>query len=222
MFHRVQLLKHAWARGGPRAALALAVNSVRDMILGQHRLLFAMTGAQAAATEATLPDGFVIRRYESWDQIDAGLRKVLSENSRYIWWDTQKNLDGGAQLWVGARDGVPVSFAQTRGGDIMGAYFFPMTSNCELISHCVTLPSARGQGYYVHMLRHACQALGKAGASRVYIDCTDFNTSSARGIEAAGFHRIGRGVHRRSGALVWYQETPPSVAVLHGSGPEQV
>jgi len=220
LFHRVQLLKHAWARGGPRAALALAINSVRDLILGQHRLLFAMTGAQAAKTDAHLPDGFVIQSYETWGQIGAALRAVLSENSRYIWWNTQKNLEGGAQFWVGARDGVPVSFAHTRGGDIIGAYFFPMTGTCELISHCVTLPTARGQGYYVHMLRHICQSLGQSGAGRVYIDCTDFNTSSARGIEAAGFHQIGRGVHRRSGALVWYQESPPSVVKLSKSGLE--
>ena len=217
-FHRIELLRRAFRDKGAAGALDIVRRSVRDAALGQHRLLFAMSGEKAARVGRTAPPTPLdIRRRDDWAALEPETRAALAANARFVWWDMERALAAGWVAWVGHEEGAPVSFAMTRRGDRTDAYFFPMTERCALISHCVTLPEARGRGHYVAMLRHVCGALAAEGMDRVYIDCTDFNVSSERGILSAGFLPIGRGVHRRGGALVWRQETPPSVRRLEAA-----
>ena len=214
-FHRLELLKRAVQRDGLGAGLKLIWQSIHQAVSGQRRLLFAMTGEEALAIKTNQEEtGFTVTCYENYEDISPELRQLISENGRHLWWNVAENLGSGAKLWVGTVNGTPLSFAQTRSGETIDVYFFPMTEDCILISHCVTLPEARGQGLYMKMLRQICCMYGALGARRLYIDCTDFNLSSARGIRAAGFHDIGRGIHFRSGKLAWFQETPPSVSRL--------
>ncbi len=214
-FHRLELLKRTYRRDGAGASVTFVWKSVYQAIFGQQRLLFALTGADAQAAPAkNSHDDLVITCYKAFEDLPSDLIDEIADNGRYLWWNVKKNMGNGAKLWVGTQNGAALSFAQTRSGETIDVYFFPMTETCTLISHCVTLPDARGQGLYSRMLRHISSELGASGTSRVYIDCTDFNVSSENGIRAAGFHFIGRGVHHRSGKISWFQETPPSVSRL--------
>ncbi|TGD61193.1 hypothetical protein EYC08_19150 [Tabrizicola sp. WMC-M-20] len=216
-FHRLELIVRTWQSSGATQALDVLRKSLRDAVKGQHRTLFAMTGDFARGLPATTNRHLDIARYDEWSAIPASVQNALITQKRYLWWDTEAMLATGAELWVGFQEAQPLTFSMTRRGDRVDVYFFPMTETCSLISHCVTLPEARGQGLYVDMLRHISQTLAEDRQNRLYIDCTDFNFASERGIYRAGFRTIGRGVHRRSGTTVWWQETPPSVTRLEAA-----
>jgi len=220
-FHRLELIVRTWQSGGATQAADVLRKSLRDVVKGQHRTLFAMTGQYAKHMPATVNPDLYILHYHDWSAIPEPIRNVLFVQKRYLWWDTKTMLAAGAELWVAVQGGHPLSFAVTRRGDKVDVYFFPMTETCSLISHCVTLPEARGRGLYVDMLRHVGKTLAQDGQNRLYIDCTDFNFASERGIHRAGFLAIGRGVHCRSGATIWWQETPPSVARLEMAATKQ-
>lgn len=213
-FHRLELVRREWRSEGAAAAARKGWNLASEVILGQHRLLFAMTGDKAAGIEVSPPEGLAVRRYGSWDELGPQERAFVNDNARLIHWDVPRSLAAGAVTWIAAKDGTPVSIAQTRRGDRIEVYFFPMTETCVLVSHCMTLPDWRGRGYYEVMLRHVSRELQREGCRRIYIDCLRENKSSQRGIIKAGFLEIGRGIHRRNGSIVWWQETPPSVSRL--------
>lgn len=210
--HRLELITRTLHEGGVRTAVDMIVKMGRDAVIGQHRMLFAMSGARALAAPADLPTGFNIRHHEVWDAVSHNLQAQILASARFVWWDVEAMLHAGAELWVGVQDGRPLAYAMTRRGDQVDVYFFPMTERCSLVSHCVTMPEARGQGLYVHMLRHIGRVLASEGQRRLYIDCSDFNFASERGIRRVGYTEIGRGLHRRSGSIVWWQRTPPSVS----------
>ncbi|KJS03128.1 MAG: hypothetical protein VR65_02485 [Desulfobulbaceae bacterium BRH_c16a] len=59
------------------------------------------------------------------------------------------------------------------------------------IKFCLTLPAARGRGIYPKILLSALSYLNSCGIQRVYICVHKDNNSSIRGIEKAGFTRVG-------------------------------
>lgn len=60
------------------------------------------------------------------------------------------------------------------------------------IKYCLTLPAFRGRGLYPGVLRTIAQFLTQEGFRRVFVCVHEANTSSIRGIEKAGFKRVGR------------------------------
>jgi len=63
---------------------------------------------------------------------------------------------------------------------------------CTVIQRCFTLPAWRGRGLYPETLRLACEhlaACAPAGARRILIEASVFNSASVRAIERAGFQR---------------------------------
>jgi hypothetical protein len=212
--HSLELATRALREHGPVAGFGVFVKLLRDRILGQHRMLFAMTGARALAAKVEVAAILEIRRYSVWADVPPELRADVATAGQFVWWDVAAMLQSGAEFWVGTTTGRPLAYAMTRRGDRVALYFFPMTERCSLVSHCVTLPEARGRGLYVAMLCHIGRTLALEGQTRLYIDCSDVNFASERGIRRVGYSKIGRGIHRRSGAILWRQETPPSVSRL--------
>lgn len=212
-YHRINLVLRALRRGDFLGSMRTICCLGRDWIMGQHRLLFSMSGEKAQQIDVC-SDKLTVRRFDDWSELDAESLSFLDDNHDKIQWDVRKHLEGGMSVWIGSSSGTPASIAQTRPGQNVRLYFFPMTERCALISHCFTTPNQRGQGFYVAILKHVCRALAESGFTRIYIDCSDSNLSSERGILSAGFLRIGRAIHKRDGTTVWYQEAPPSITRL--------
>ncbi|WP_235575914.1 GNAT family N-acetyltransferase, partial [Roseovarius tolerans] len=207
------LVLRALRRGDLSGSIQTIWRIGRDRITGQYRLLFCMSGDKARQVDLGTRK-LTVLRFDDWSDFDTKSLDFLEANHDKIQWDVRKHLKEGMSVWVGSFDGAPATIAQTRPGQNVRLYFFPMTERCALISHCFTAPEQRGQGFYVAILKYVCRSLGEKGFSRIYIDCSDSNLSSERGILTAGFLRIGRAIHKRNGTTVWYQETPPSVTKL--------
>lgn len=214
-YHRLNLVFRAFGRGDVSGGIQTIWRLGRDRMLGQHRLLFCMSGAKARQIDHGVGK-LSVQRFNAWAELDAESKAFLRANRDKIQWDVKTHLEEGMSVWIGSSDRTPVTIAQTRPGQNVRLYFFPMTERCTLISHCFTAPDHRGQGFYVAILKHVSRSLAETGFTTVYVDCSDSNTSSERGILSAGFLRIGHAIHRRDGKTVWYQETPPSITTLEG------
>ena len=158
-------------------------------------------------------DGYQVEQVASAAQISPDLLQAVAQYKRYVPWDVGDLLDRGSVVWVGRLGGQIAFLGITWRGDRKSSWFFPLTPQCAVISHCVTLPACRGLGLYPMTLGHIVRELAKDGITRFYVDCDDWNVPSVRGIERAGFRRIGRCVTRRGGRVVWYQEARPDFAV---------
>ncbi len=118
-------------------------------------------------------------------------------------------LDQGGKLWIGRLAERFANLGGTRTGDRMDAYFFPLISQSAVFSHFVTFPGYRGKNLFPAMLVGILRTLAGQGIEIFYIDCTDWNIPSIRGIERAGFQLIGHGRDHGSGKLVWFQTAKP-------------
>jgi RimJ/RimL family protein N-acetyltransferase len=74
--------------------------------------------------------------------------------------------------------------------------FLRLATGDALLHYCLTLPPFRGQGLYPKVLKAATHFLGDQGFKRVFVLAEKNNHASIRGIEKAGFRRIGR-IHLR-------------------------
>ncbi len=215
-YHRLNLILRSFRRDGIVGGFRTIWSLLRDRLVGQYRLLFAMSDDKARGIDISSAPPLAIRCFESWPELDEDSKAFLAANQDKIHWDVRKHMDEGMAVWIGFANEKPVTIAQTRPGQNVNVYFFPMTERCALVSHCFTTPDARGRGYYVAILKHVCRALADEGFTRIYIDCSDSNLSSERGILSTGFLPIGKGLHRRNGTTRWRQETPPSIRRLEG------
>lgn len=212
---RLDRITGALRAGRVLTAMGLTIKLGQDVVIGSQRMVFAMTGTRAAAAPVNLPAGVDVHRHGIWEGVPQDLRAQISAA---VSWDAAAMLGAGAELWVAMRDGRAMAYAISRRGDKVGIYFFPLTERCSLVSHCLTMPEVRRQGFYTQMLHYIGRTLASEGQMRLYIDCSDSNTASQRGIRRVGYTEIGRGLHRHSGATVWWQKTPPSVSRLEAGG----
>lgn len=212
---RLERIAGVLREGRVLIAMGLTIELGQDVVLGARRIVFAMTCARAAAAPVNLPARVEIHRHGIWEGVPQDLRAQISAA---VSWDAAALLGAGAELWVAMRDGRAMAYALTRRGDRVGVYFFPLTERCSLVSHCLTMPEVRRQGFYTQMLHYIGRTLASEGQMRLYIDCSASNVASQRGIRRAGYTEIGRGRHRRSGATLWWQKAPPSVFRLEAGG----
>ncbi len=61
------------------------------------------------------------------------------------------------------------------------------------------------------MMSFITRTLFSQCAEWFFIDCSDWNLPSIRGIEKAGFKKIGYGTHKRNGQLIWHQVAKPDL-----------
>ncbi|MCK4913615.1 MAG: hypothetical protein KAS69_03330 [Planctomycetes bacterium] len=161
--------------------------------------------------------GYRIEVIESYEMISASLRNELSQLKKEIGYDIGTLFDNGASLWVARLDDKVAHIAWTQTGDKVGRYFFPLTSDYIMISHCCTLPAYRGSHIYPVTLTKLVSALGRRGNKRFFVACSDCNLASIRGIERAGFRLIGRGKVKRCNRLIWYQKVRAGFPKYHAS-----
>ncbi len=206
--YKLQVLWWATRERGLTGAASTLSKILRSVLLGQRRLIFTL-----AISVQYLPPVCKIRGYEvelitSSDLINNTLKEQLIQHRSSIRSDAETMLKNGACLWVGYLDGHLANLAWTRTGDKVQSYFFPLVTECILISHCVTLPDYRGRGLYPAIMTHIIRTLGSKGFERFYVDCSDWNVASERPIRRLGFYLIGRGKYKKTGRLAWYQDAP--------------
>jgi RimJ/RimL family protein N-acetyltransferase len=77
-------------------------------------------------------------------------------------------------------------------------YCFERGNRAFVIHNCFTLPPHRGKGLYPQTLSYACRYLQRNANRpngvpvRIFVDCAIANFASKRGIEKAGFARLGK------------------------------
>lgn len=209
VYYTLQLVQRTISRRDIFGSIILLLKIIRSKLFGQRRLIFAMAASDlafcASPVEAT---DYEIKEVSSWDMVDQSIRETFADYRQYIWWDTQSMLKEGHTLWLGYLDGQLANVTWTRTGDRVRKYFFPMTSECVLISYSITFPGYRGLHLYPAQLDEIIRILACRGFKRFYTGCYDWNIASARGLRRAGFHFIGRGrgIEKKNGRIIWYPE----------------
>jgi hypothetical protein len=202
--YTLDLLLRAIGRLALWQALSLVYRIARTRLCGERHVVFGR--ATDVLKQWPGPDiaGFVVERVGSWSAMEQLLQTELSTWPRQILPDDSRRLwQEGSQFWIGRLRGQAVTIAVSRSGQQVQAFFFPLQAQQSLLSHCGTFPCFRGRGLYPATLRQIARHLAAEGTTYIVIHCTDWNTSSKRGIERAGFQPIGIGIKRRGGKLRW-------------------
>lgn len=207
-YYTLQLVRRIISRGDLGGFITLLFKIIRSKLLAEHRLIFGMVPSALPrhASPIELAD-YEIKEVSSWDMVDQSIRETFTDYRQYIWWDTESMLRGGRTLWLGYLHGRLANVTWTKTGDRVRTYFFPLTSECVLISYSVTLPEYRGLHLYPAQLVEITRVLASRGFKRFYTGCYDWNIASARGLRRAGFRLIGRGIVKKKGRIIWYPES---------------
>ena len=191
-------------RNGVIAGFETAFRVARNIIWGDARLLFLMGRNDLATCGKPAPRLRVVR-FDRETGINANLQQMIERHRRHLWWDIDGLLKSGHVFYAGYAEEEMCCFAAIRSGPDVERYFFPMGEDWMLISHCVTLPGARGKGFYPELLQHVIH-LNSEWCGTVVIDASDWNRSSAKPIERVGFHRVGLGMHRHGGKILFVSD----------------
>jgi RimJ/RimL family protein N-acetyltransferase len=213
MNYKLQTAKLAILKN-PLIGVLTAYRIVRAKVVGARRPMFTLTGSDIGKVPVIEIPDYRIECFSTWPDMSCSLQKELSQNRNYLEWDNAEKLfEQGGKLWVGRLCGQLANVGWSRQGNMVHLWFFPLTPTWYVISHCVTLPEFRGLGLYPAMLSYIAHTLCSQGAERFFIDCSDWNLSSIQGIKKVGFQKIGYGVHKRNGRLIWYQAARPDSTI---------
>jgi len=204
MKYSLELMKNSLERFRPWGAVSIAYRMVRGKIAGQRRLVFALARTDLDRTEPqALPD-YRIKCFSSLQAIESALSNEIFDKWRSFGWSQEHFEESGTNFWVGLFGNRLANLGVSRNGIAIGSYFFPLQPNWAVLSHFVTLSDFRGRHLYLIMLRHIVHTLADGGTDKFFIDCTDWNLASIRGIERAGFRRIGIGRVERKGKVAGF------------------
>ena len=93
-------------------------------------------------------------------------------------------------LWLGFVSGQVAAYQWSRQGGHIKNWFVSLNAEDVVIFSTVTFPPHRGRGISPSMMRHIAHQ-GMDDDGRVFVDCKVWNVAAVRGIEKAGFRRIG-------------------------------
>jgi hypothetical protein len=206
-----ELVKHTLSEGKPFKTLTLAWRIGRCKMARQHRLVYSLSAAGLDRVPVVEIPGYEVEGISSWETVGSSLRREFEKHKQLIYWDVQGFLEQGGKIWLGRLEGRLANLGGTRTGDRMDFYFFPLIPKSAVFSHFVTFPDFRGKNLFQAMMGKILLTLAGQGVEQFYIDCTDWNIPSIRGIERTGFQLIGHGQAGRSGKLVWFQTSKPCV-----------
>jgi len=209
------VLRYATRKEGLKGLISLSLKIIRSKLFGHRSLIFSFDLSSSEGFSPIKVPNYKIVWIPSLNMFDETLKDEFVQYKRYIFPDTETVLCKGSHLWAGYLNGQLAHLSCTRTGDKIDSDFFPMTADCVLISHSLTLPDYRGRGLYLATLTHIIYVLGNKGFKRFYTSCYDYNIFSQRAILHAGFHLIGQGNLKRKGHLTWYQESPINSARLY-------
>lgn len=134
------------------------------------------------------PDGFRFGWFERLSDLQGVERQQLEEAGGHRMLADLGPADAVYVVWQGERaaswGAVPRVNRQVA---LLG-----LAKRSRLIGLCETHPAFRGQGLYPLALRETVRRLRLAGETALYIEVLEDNRASIRGIERAGFRRLGR------------------------------
>jgi RimJ/RimL family protein N-acetyltransferase len=210
MSYKVEIVKRTSFSNLPLVAV-IVYRIVLGKIIGERRLMYTLASSDLGKVKATETPNYVIECLPTWSDVHHSLRQELSQKRSCLGWDAEKLFDQGGTLWIGRSHGQLASAGWSRAGSKVRSWFFPLAPTWFVISHAITLPEFRGADLYPAMLWFIVRTLAGQGAERFFIDCNDWNVPSIRGIKKAGFQKIGSGVSKRNGHLLWYQVAKPDL-----------
>jgi len=186
-------------------ALLVLLKNLRCRFFSQHSLVFGINASDLLQKKfpGEIAD-YQLKEINAWNMVDETMKQTFAANKEDIWWDTESMLKKGSCLWIGYLKGKTACILWTTNGDRMDSYFFPLTPQCVVISHCATLKPYRGLGLYPASLVYLTKILASRNIERFYIHCTDWNVPSIKGIKRAGFNLLGRGIATKKNRLSWY------------------
>lgn len=216
---KTALLRAAWRRGaGP--FLAQAVRSLRDSVWSQRHMVYRLTAAEALARPVPA-EPLRCRPVDRWEDLPAPLRERLSAEGERLSWGRPEWFDAGWRLWLGERDGVPVTLCWLRPRARAADFFAPVPEGWELIWQVSTLPEHRGRRFYEACLDAVMRARAEAGTAGFLISCRDYNSTSRRTFARMGWTWLGFAEIPKRGAGAGrprWRPAPRPVPALHLEG----
>lgn len=137
----------------------------------------------SVAAEPTTKDGFTLETLTSMEQLSSSDVEFLNIYGELEAFDNRFTRRQTCLI------------VRARNGDLAGACWYgPLqpddSSRDGMIDHCFTRHEYRGNGLYPWALRFIASSTtgkGTEGFSKLFIECSAFNYSSAAGIRKAGF-----------------------------------
>lgn len=186
---------------------------LRSKFGSQNRYVFGLAVSADQDTSIIEIPGYRIEPLTIIEAQNPSIIKELTQNTEHLEINIENILKNDGVIWIGYLNDSPATFAVTKTGDKKPSYFFPLTPECVVISHCVTFTGFRGKGLYPVSLSHIVGNLAKTGVNRFFIDCAVWNMPSYHGIEHVGFQLIGQGTANKNGKLTWHQKSRPDFAI---------
>jgi RimJ/RimL family protein N-acetyltransferase len=207
--YNYRLIKRSFAEGHILTGFSLLVQFLRAKISNPRRYVYGLHPSDWKYIALNKEIKVTIRLFNKWGTVPQSLKDQLLEYPELIWWDNQKLIEQGGMLWVVLIHDKLACLGYSRQGDT--SYFFKIHDDEVLLSHFATLPQFRGKKLYPHLLSIITKDLLERGAAYFFIDCNDYNLASQRGIEQAGFTRIGIGMIARRQKNYWIPIQRPLV-----------
>lgn len=182
----------------------------RNKLYGATHLVFELRKQDQPPAPAESSDALSLCSYRTWDTVPEEMKAAMIRSLDGQYWGKEQWMQLGWRLWIGTmgRELALVSWTREAGG--CEDFFFPMSADCAMIWQTITVPAFRGRGLCAAAFRRIAAALFESGFARVYCSCRDYNISSRKAIEKAGFQCIGRGVvAKRTGQGVWHPVARP-------------
>lgn len=176
-------VKSCW-RLGRVSGVRQVVQRVRAALWRRTTTLVFEAGADRTQTGVSLPPDLRIVRIQPGDP-SAPLNDILASGAG----DDILNLERGATCYLAYQRDVPVGL----GWMFKDSYFLHRTGlgkEAFYLAGYHVVESARGQGLYPLLLRVMARDAALQGKS-CFVDASPANRPSIRGIEKAGFGRVG-------------------------------
>ena len=103
----------------------------------------------------------------------------------------ENRLKAGYKLFAGLVDGKVAGVCLVLTRDVKRFDIVPISDRAILITQCFTIPRYRGMGLYPTILSYTLELYRTNGYTQAYIACSTRNRASVRGIEKAGFSKLG-------------------------------
>jgi hypothetical protein len=132
-----------------------------------------------------------IKRVERFDALDAKLlSQIVDEEGQDIVGVIKAEFAAGSVFWLGFLDNEVAAYQWSRRGRLFRRWFVALAEDDLVIFNTVTFARYRGRHLSPAMTRFIAEQ--EVGTSNLaFIDCKVWNAPSIRGIERAGFRRLG-------------------------------
>ncbi|MEN6336748.1 MAG: GNAT family N-acetyltransferase [Phycisphaerales bacterium] len=207
--HTVEILRRAFKAGDHSFRHQVRMR-MENKLYGATHLLFELRKEDCPLTLPKMHKSLALQPYESWDAVPEPIKASIAREFSEQYWGKPQWLELGWRLWIGTLDGELAILSWTREKHRCEDFFFPLSDDCAVIWQTITVPAFRGRGLCPVVFRRLAIDLFTRGFSRVYLNCRNYNTSSKRAIQKAGFKYIGQGfVRKGTGQGVWYPVVKP-------------